>query len=140
MKRAIAVVMAAIFASSLGCSSDEPEIVEVSGTVTRGGKPVPGLIVHFQPEGGRPSWGETDKQGRFELDYDPEHRGARVGKHKVFFELGSGGGGGPAEPGASAVASSTEQREIIKKYGSRDASPLTVDVAEAGQVIELKVD
>jgi hypothetical protein len=120
-----------------GCSSDEPEIVRVTGTVTRGGKPVLGLIVHFQPEGGRPSWGETDKDGHFDLDYDPQHRGARVGKHKVFFELGSGGA---SEPGAASRATSEEQREILKKYGSRETTPLSVEISEEGQVVDLKVD
>lgn len=129
------LLLAVAFCS--GCGSDEPEIVRVTGTVTRGGKPVPGLIVHFQPEGGRPSWGQTDAQGHYDLDYDPQHRGARVGKHKVFFELGSAGA---AEPGESSRATSAEQRDIVKKYGSRDTSPLSFEVSEDGQVIDLKVD
>ena len=120
-----------------GCGSDEPEIVRVTGTVTRGGRPVTGMLVHFQPEGGRPSWGQTDAQGHFDLDYDPQHRGARVGKHKVFFELGSGGA---SAPGESARATSDEQREILKKYGNRDTSPLEVEIKDEGQVVDLKLD
>src|SRR5688572_11184430 len=98
MRTALQSTLILLLAACAGCGSDAPEIVRVSGTVTRGGKPVPGLIVHFQPEGGRPSWGQTDAQGHYDLDYDPDHRGAKVGKHKVFFELGSAGA---SEPGGA---------------------------------------
>jgi hypothetical protein len=33
--------------------------------------------------GGRPSWGQTDEQGRFKLNYDRGHDGALIGKHTV---------------------------------------------------------
>jgi hypothetical protein len=137
MRSALRLTLILLLAWCSGCGSDEPEIVRVTGTVTRGGKPVPGLIVHFQPEGGRPSWGQTDAQGRFDLDYDPEHRGAKVGKHKVYFEMGSAG---TSEPGGPVRAASADHREILSKYGSRDASPLTVEIKEEGQDVDLKVD
>lgn len=65
-----------------GC--DGVAVVPVSGTLTYKGKPVTNAFVTFQPEGGRPSTGATDKDGRFTLTYDPERKGAAVGKHRVY--------------------------------------------------------
>lgn len=65
-----------------GCGGG-PNIVKVTGQLTYKGKPVPNVDVDFVPEKGRPSWGRTDEQGRFELEYDRHQKGALVGKHKV---------------------------------------------------------
>ncbi|HWL10819.1 MAG TPA: hypothetical protein VNQ76_20595 [Planctomicrobium sp.] len=37
----------------------------------------------FQPESGRPSRGETDRSGRYQLNYTRESRGALPGLHTV---------------------------------------------------------
>jgi hypothetical protein len=55
--------------------------------LTYKGKPVTNAYVDFIPEQGRPSWGQTDEQGRFKLNYDREHDGAVVGKHKVSVRM-----------------------------------------------------
>ena len=65
-----------------GCGGG-PDVVPVAGVLTYKGKPVPNVIVDFMPAGGRPSWGKTDAQGRFQLEYDDKHKGALIGKHKV---------------------------------------------------------
>jgi hypothetical protein len=55
--------------ASAGCGDpDAPEIARVTGTVTRGGKPVPNLVVNFMPAEGRPSWGITDDRGRYVVE------------------------------------------------------------------------
>jgi hypothetical protein len=69
-----------------GCGGG-PRIVEVSGTLTNKGKPVTNAYVYFVPENGRPSWGQTDEQGRFTLNYDRGHDGALIGKHTVAVKL-----------------------------------------------------
>ena len=52
----------------IGCSrSNLPETFPVSGTVLRGGEPLPGVNVTFTPEEGRPATGRTDEQGRFTI-------------------------------------------------------------------------
>lgn len=64
-----------------GCETSR--IVPVSGVLKYKGKPVTNAFVDFIPEQGRPSWGQTDQEGRFTLNYDNEHDGAMIGKHKV---------------------------------------------------------
>ena len=71
-----------LFAS--GCSSgDQPELGEVSGTVTLDGKPLSGVWVGFAPTEGRSSMALTDAQGHYELMYLDATPGAKVGSHKV---------------------------------------------------------
>jgi len=71
----------------VGCGDSGPTIVKVAGVLTYKGKPVTNAYVEFQPEQGRPSWGQTDENGRFELHYDPQKDGAVTGKHKVSVKL-----------------------------------------------------
>ena len=69
-----------------GGGEDIPELGTVSGAVTLDGKPLPGVMVVFQPQGaeaGRASMGKTDEQGRYVLTYNTELDGAAVGNHKV---------------------------------------------------------
>ena len=65
-----------------GCG-DGPTIVPVAGTLTYKGKPVTNASINFIPKEGRPSVGQTDEEGRFNLLYEPKHFGALVGTHKV---------------------------------------------------------
>src|SRR5437588_12261353 len=69
-----------------GCGPSGPQIMRVSGTVTRGGKPVEKLVVNFWPDHGRPSWGLTDREGRYTLHYDRDRDGAVPGLHKVWVQ------------------------------------------------------
>jgi hypothetical protein len=81
-----AVIFLSVVLAACGCSwkpSDEPELGLVSGTVTMDGKPLPGVWVGFAPTEGRSSMGLTDKDGRYELNYLLEKKGAKVGQHKV---------------------------------------------------------
>jgi len=66
-----------------GCDGGGPKIVPVSGTLINKGKPVPNAYIDFVPEKGRPSWGLTDEEGHFTLNYDRDHDGALVGRHQV---------------------------------------------------------
>lgn len=79
------VIVFFLFGSILGCSqSDRPELVEVAGTLTKGGKPFSGASVEFYPEGpGGASYGITDVEGKFKLNYSTGLPGAAVGRHSV---------------------------------------------------------
>ena len=84
---AVLVTMAALS----GCGrSDRPELGEVTGTVTLDARPLTDAAVVFSPvEGGRQSMGFTDSDGRFELTYIRDIRGAKLGQHKVSITTAS---------------------------------------------------
>lgn len=63
------------------------KVVKVSGTLTYKGKPVTNAYIDFVPKEGRPSWGQTDEQGHFTLNYDSQQQGAVRGKHKVSVRM-----------------------------------------------------
>jgi len=67
-----------------GCSqSGLPKLAAVSGVVTLDGVPYPNAKVVFSPAKGRPSEGVTDGNGKYELMYLPEVKGAELGNHTV---------------------------------------------------------
>lgn len=124
----------------VGCGADGPRIVSVTGIVRRAGQPVPHLYLTFEPENGRPSWASSDEQGRFTLKYDRHQDGGLVGTHKVYVDFKPRD---PAEEEAFRTGKKSapaELRAILKKYGGRDRSPLTVVIEKAGQVLELNLD
>jgi len=71
-----------------GCGTSGPELAPVSGRVTLDGQPVYEAEVLFQPDNMKsPSYGFTDKEGRYELGYKRGVSGARVGWHTVSIEM-----------------------------------------------------
>lgn len=80
-----------------GCSSsDQPELGDVSGTVTIDGKPLAGAIIVFKPDVGRAATGITDPEGKYDdLEYLYGVYGAKVGPNTVSFEYEIGSSGPP---------------------------------------------
>lgn len=71
------------------CRRPKYSVVPVSGKITLDGKPLAGVHVSFQPQGGGPaSVGITDEQGKYHLRLiDTQRPGAMVGTHRVYFSL-----------------------------------------------------
>jgi hypothetical protein len=136
MKRSLPLLALAI--AVFGCSSDVPDLVQVQGRVTRGGKPVPGIVLQFQPDDGRVSWGQADAEGKFTLSYSKHYEGARLGKHRVYVAYGNT----PETPydDSGKQRLNPEQQDIIKKYGKLESTPLEVELKDDGQVVEIKLD
>jgi hypothetical protein len=68
----------------LGGCGGRSDIGEVSGTVTMGGSPLANARVIFQPQSaGVPSYGLTDSEGKYALQFDENTSGAIIGKHTV---------------------------------------------------------
>ena len=66
-----------------GCGGDA-RVAPVLGVVTLEGEPVPDASVTFMPkEGGRPAFGITDSDGKFELTTFAAGDGAVIGSHAV---------------------------------------------------------
>ena len=128
--------------TAVGCGDpDAPEIARVTGTATRGGKPVPNLIVNFMPTEGRPSWGLTDEQGDYELEYNADYKGAKTGHHKVYVTFRPTSIGASVSGEADGQGLSAEDRQaILQKYGDEKTTAMEVDVTEDKQVVDLKLD
>lgn len=71
--------------ATVGCGPGGPPLANVTGTVTLDGKPVPNALVTFNSmaENGSPSFGKTDKQGRYALEFSTDRKGALLGQHEV---------------------------------------------------------
>jgi hypothetical protein len=80
----------------LGCSpSHQPPLGHVSGIVTLDGEPLANATVRFTPAGpGRTSEGTSDTEGRYELRYLRDIRGANIDQHTVRITTASEANGG----------------------------------------------
>ncbi|MCC9609261.1 Ig-like domain-containing protein [Blastopirellula sp. JC732] len=81
----LAAALSVMLLSLSGCggASDQPDLGQVSGTITFDGKPLSGIVVVFQPDSGRPARGRTDAEGKYELTYIRNTRGTKVGHNRV---------------------------------------------------------
>ena len=121
-----------------GCESSN--VVSVSGTLTYKGQPVPNAFIHFVPENGRPSLGETDQNGKFTLVYDPQTKGAERGKHRVFVQYNAlADASRPGTIPGEEPKLSNEWREFFTKYGG-DKSKVEVTIDKATSDLKLEWD
>lgn len=81
-----------VFFAFLGCNSDG--LVTLKGKVTVDGAPAPaGISFQFQPlSEGSPSYAITDADGNYQAEFSYTKKGIQVGKHRVSFIPGGGGG------------------------------------------------
>jgi hypothetical protein len=135
-----AVALCALMFANTGCAPAGPKVVKVNGTITRGGKPVQKLFVNFYPEHGRPSWGVTDQDGHYTLNYEQKGDGAVTGKHRVWVQLRPASPKEEADLRNETIKLHPEIQEILKKYGKLETTPLTVEVKEDTRVIDLPLD
>ena len=64
-------------------TDDQPDLGTVTGTVTMDGAALPGAMVIFSPEKGRSSMGTTDSEGKYEMVYVGDTKGAKIGNHTI---------------------------------------------------------
>ena len=121
--------------AAAGCA-DGLKIVPVSGVATYKGEPVPSLLLNFQPETGRPSWGITDAKGRFSLDYDAKNKGALVSKHTVSATYRPG----TPDEEMGVVKPHPAIKAITQKYSDSVNSPLKVEISGPTDNLEVKFD
>ncbi len=115
----------------MGCESKPYSLVPVAGIVTLDGKPVPGAVVNFQPQGtdgkspGPGSTGRCDAEGRFALNTIRDEPGAVVATHNVRIYSYS-----PESPVASDTDSGPRKEIIPDRYNY--ASVLTCEIPADG--------
>jgi hypothetical protein len=125
---------------ALGCTKNGPKIVAIEGVATHNGTPVPNLMIWFEPASGRPSWGISDSKGHFVLDYDPDYDGAVVGSHTVWVLEDPSLNDPTAMMGKAKPKRPPEMQAVLDKYGSKEKSPLKVEVKKADRNFPLKLD
>jgi len=123
-----------------GCSQDGPEIVPVTGKVTRNGQPVPKLFLSFQPDNGRASWATSDDDGNFELEYDSTHKGARVGNHTVTLLHRPASIDEEMKMNKGKAKLHPEMQKILAKYGPTGTDKLQVTISAQQEPLDLKLD
>jgi hypothetical protein len=130
---------AAALALVLGVSGCRSELVDASGKLTYKGKPVPSVLVMFQPEdGSRRSTGVTDDDGRFSLRFSRTQTGVKRGRHTIVlkYEVSA-----EEELGKKKSPLSKELKAIIpSKYGDPKKSPLHREVTENGQFFDIDLE
>src|SRR4051794_35356158 len=146
--RAAAFLTLPVMFALAGCGKgDYPEMARVTGTVTYKGKPVPNMMVNFMPTEGRPSWGKTDANGKFEMVYDADYNGAKIDHHKVYFTPPANAtiDGGKSKASRKAIAEAAgltpeEMSDLRAKYGTENTTKLEVDEKKDPGVLDLKLD
>lgn len=124
---ALVLLISAVL-SVAGCSnSSSVSTGEVRGRVTEKGQPVAGVSVVFYPDAGRPSYGSSDADGNFVLEYDEKTLGAVVGSHTVTMSYG---GFGPP----SADESEPTMRPT-RTAGGANGEPIDVTLPDKVEVV-----
>jgi hypothetical protein len=100
-------------------------VAPVSGTVTLDGAPLKRASVMFHPEGGRPSYGVTNEQGHYVLEYTATQLGAEVGKCRVSISTAS-----QNEDGSQAT------KELVPQRYFKEA-PIEVQVEAKNNTIDI---
>lgn len=137
--RAAGALVGALALALAGCD-DGPKVVKVSGTVTHNGQPVPNLALTFTPAVGRPSWGVTDEEGKYNLQYTTTREGAEVGTHKVTVEFAPANPQEEADLASGKKRLSADRQAILKKYGKGAPSALEIEVPRTGGTLDIKLD
>lgn len=71
-----------------GCGGN-PNLGQVTGTVTLDGKPLPSATLMFTPDsGGATSYGKTDSTGQYRMQFSDTENGAWIGNNKVVIRTG----------------------------------------------------
>lgn len=132
---------------TLGCnSSDQPDLGQVTGTVTLDGQPLTGVAVVFQPDNGRPARGMTDAEGKYELTYIRQTKGTKVGSNRVEIAPSEEGESeesedvevADGEPQPAAKVTKSGRPVVPARYNSQ--SELKVDVKAGENTFDFKLE
>jgi hypothetical protein len=127
----LGIALAAIAVA--GCSGGT-DPVPVEGIVTLDGSPLAGATVMFRPQGGRPSAGKTDAEGRYRLRYTSERAGAVPGQHVVSISMFDDGGSVDEAGGAPKK----KREPIPARYNA--SSELVADVTGSRMTLDFALE
>jgi len=135
-----------LLSGCFGGGGNVPELIEVSGTVTLDGQPLPDAAVNFIPvvqgnEESRPASGTTDTDGEYSLQYSSSQTGARPGNYRVSISTyrreGEDREGNHVAGVAEKVPSVYNVKTTLTAEVKADGSPLDFPLkSDAGPVIQ----
>lgn len=131
-------VVSPLLLVACGCGRSDPNLCEISGTLSYKGKPIPNVYLRFEPDDlttKSTSMAVTDASGKFEM-FIGSTPGVFRGKVKVYCDdpLAAMGAKTPVPPEIEPA-----YRELCDKYGSgKSAYELTIDSSNSN--LELKLD
>jgi hypothetical protein len=149
-----------------GCTSGSSGTIAVTGKVTKGGQPVSGAAVTFQPAAndGKAASGTTDASGAYTLTTFVNGDGALPGSYKVTITKFPGSAAAAPEagrvakpedmdaiykamqeqgkygPGTGKKGADVTKNELAEKFASAATSGLTAEVKSGSTNFDFKVD
>jgi hypothetical protein len=136
MTRRAVLVAAALSAAAVGCGDGRPRTVPVSGRVTLQSRPLAGGTVTFVPiESGPAATGPITADGRFTLTTFRPGDGAVPGRYAVAVIA-------VADTSTLLPDEALPPAPLLvpRRYTSHRTSPLTVDVADSPNVINIQLE
>lgn len=120
-----------------GCGGSGPPLGDVRGKVTLDGKAVPKANLEFVPEGpgGSPSFGRTDKDGFYKLEFSQDRSGALIGKHTVTITTKKMSKDEMPDDGRPIEDTAVE---VPKKYGTKGT--LSAEVKSGSNTIDFPLE
>jgi len=138
------LALAALILNLAGCGgkTDQPDLGQVTGTVTLDGEPVSGIAVVFSPVDGRPARGTTNPEGKYDLIYIRQTRGTKIGRNRVEIAPSEEGDdeSADAEGDESTPKPKTKsgKPKIPARYNTK--SELEADVKPGENVFDFKLE
>jgi hypothetical protein len=130
-----------------GCGGEK--VVRVSGTVTVGGKPVPGGTISFVPPAGKAAVGSINPDGTYTLGTYQTSDGALLGSHKVVIHATRVGSGSivsgpttfedelkPVKDSGKAIVPGKVDWIVPERFSQLATTDLTASVETDGQRID----
>jgi len=121
----------------------------VTGVVKLDGELLENASVSFHPESGRGSFGTTDANGRDELTFIKNRRGASIGSHKVtitittkvWVETARRPELGQTARSVTEAASGQSRRELLpERYRLRESTVLSADVVAGSNTFDFDLE
>jgi hypothetical protein len=132
-RRAVLAAVAAL--AVVGCSSGQPTLAVVRGTITYKGKPVPNGTITFVPANGPAATGKIHRDGTYTLTTYKAGDGAVLGTHKVVVAAMEDMTGRLPEDRNPLPPSL-----VPNKYSSIGTTDLTAEVKEGGNNINFPLE
>ncbi len=143
--RIMSIALGMLIILQLGCTtSDQPDLGQVTGTITLEGMPLTGVAVVFQPESGRPARGMTDAEGRYDLTYIRQTKGTKIGPNRVEIAPSEEGEGssdvetGDGEPQPVTRLSKSGKPLVPARYNVQ--SELKADVQPGDNTFDFQLE